>query len=391
MAASAESPADPSPASRAGSRTASRTWRLGRAALLAIVSLLAMEAALDLAALVAGDRLERGRDDAVLLASADVAVYGDSTPYGYHAGTSFPAELARSTGLRVVNRSRPALNSTQVADLMERELRDGSPPVLVVMAGVNDAWNLADVDPDLLGPLGAWRRWLPEPRLLRLLRIWTKAGSADEAVFGPKPRRGDWSRREETGRVLGREGVARITRRSIDRILALARRHGAEVVFVGYQAPGWNGSADAVGEILAADQPDRFVETRSAFAGRDAELIQEDAFHPNDEGQRLIAARLRDALGRRGLLDRVRPPVLPPASPRAGDASADRSAIACTGAPGRGSASPGRGRPGAGRGAVGLRRGNRPRSRLTCRLRHRSLARNRLRECLARRTQGAST
>ncbi|MFM7144125.1 MAG: SGNH/GDSL hydrolase family protein [Alphaproteobacteria bacterium] len=278
--------------------------RVARAAALVLASLVAMELALDLAGLVAGERLEQGRDAAVLLATADVAVYGDSTPYGYHAGTSFPAELARATGLRVVNRSRPALNSTQVADLMERELRDGSPPVLVVMAGVNDAWNLADVDPDLLGPLGAWRRWLPEPRLLRLFRIWTKAGSADEPVEGPKPRRGDWSRREETDRVLGREGVARITRRSIERILAVARRDGAEVVFVGYQAPGWNGSADAVGELLAAEQPDRFVEMRSAFAGRDADLLLDDAFHPNDEGQRLIARRLRDALGRRGLLGR---------------------------------------------------------------------------------------
>ncbi|MFM8411504.1 MAG: SGNH/GDSL hydrolase family protein [Alphaproteobacteria bacterium] len=278
--------------------------RVARAAALVLASLVAMELALDLAGLVAGERLEQGRDAAVLLATADVAVYGDSTPYGYHAGTSFPAELARSTGLRVVNRSRPALNSTQVADLMERELRDGSPPVLVVMAGVNDAWNLADVDPDLLGPLGAWRRWLPEPRLLRLFRIWTKAGSADEPVEGPKPRRGDWSRREETDRVLWREGVARITRRSIERILAVARRDGAEVVFVGYQAPGWNGSADAVGELLAAEQPDRFVEMRSAFAGRDGDLLLDDAFHPNDEGQRLIARRLRDALGRRGLLGR---------------------------------------------------------------------------------------
>jgi len=297
--------------------------RLVRAVLLVAASIVAMELALDAAALVAGERLERGRDAAALLASADVAVYGDSTPYGYHAGTSFPAEFARSTGLRVVNRSRPALNSTQVADMMERELRDGAPRLLVVMAGVNDAWNLADVAPDLLGPLGAWRRWIPEPRLLRLFRIWTKAGSADEPTDGPKPRRGDWSRREETGRVLGREGVARITRRSIDRILALARRHGAEVLFVGYQAPGWNGSADAVGEILTAEHPDRFVETRSVFAGRDAELIQDDAFHPTDEGQRLIAARLRDAVAQRGLLDRARPATLPRTSP---DPGAEQSA-----------------------------------------------------------------
>ena len=74
-----------------------------------------------------------------------------------------------------------------------------------------------------------------------MVRIWSKAGSADEPIDGPRPRRGDWSRRAETDRVLGREGVARITRRSIDRILALARRHGAEVLFVGYQAGGTRG------------------------------------------------------------------------------------------------------------------------------------------------------
>ena len=293
---------------------------LCRGLLLLAASLVAMELALHLAAQLAGERLESGRDDATLLATADLAVYGDSTPYGYHATTSFPAELAYATGLSVANRSRPALNSTQIAALMERELRDGSPRILVVMAGVNDAWNLADVDPDLLGPLGAWRRWLPEPRLWRMVRIWSKAGSADEPIDGPRPRRGDWSRRAETDRVLGREGVARITRRSIDRILALARRHGAEVLFVGYQAPGWNGSAEAVGELLAAEQSGRFVEVRSGFAGREAELIQADAFHPTDEGQRIIAARVRDALALRGLLDRPRtspPPASSPPAPAA--------------------------------------------------------------------------
>ena len=288
--------------SRQSDRPRSLPRRIARIAAVALVTLLVAELALRSAAWVAGDRIARLRDDPALLQDADVAVYGDSTPFGLGASTSFPRELAIATGEKVVNRSQPGINSSQTAVILREDLTRYRPRVIVVEAGVNDAWNLADVDPDLLGPLGAWRRYLPEPRLWRLARIWLTTGPGATAYDTMKPGRGDWKRRFETEAQLGPEEVAKITRRSFDRMIAAASANGAEILFLGYQAPGWHGSADAVSALLSREYPDRFIDLRSLFAGREAELILPDAIHPTDAGHRVIAERLRDELARRGLL-----------------------------------------------------------------------------------------
>lgn len=301
-----------------------------RLAGLVVVTVVALELALRAAALVAGGRLESRRDPATAIAGADLAVWGDSTPFGYRAGTSFPAEIARATGARVVNRSRPALNSTQVARVVAEDLREGAPRAMLVMVGVNDAWNLAGVEPEQPGLRGRLRALVAGSRLRRLLRIWwtTARSEGDLLLAESRPGRGAWDRREENGRRFGSGGIARITRRNLESIAALAHAAGSDVLFVGYQAPGWNGSADAVDALLAREMPGRFVPTRDLFVGRERDLLLDDAFHPNDEGQRLIAARVAQALAARGWRPSAAPPPAPSsapaeeARPRAADAAA---------------------------------------------------------------------
>jgi lysophospholipase L1-like esterase len=81
------------------------------------------------------------------------------------------------------------------------------------------------------------------------------------------------------------------------------RARGAEVLFLGYQAEGYNHVADLAEEVLRADHPDRTVHLRDLFL-KDGErwMIQPDNFHPTDEGQRAIAARVVDELSARGWL-----------------------------------------------------------------------------------------
>ena len=272
------------------------------AAAVAVATLVAAELALRAAALVAGERIERLRDDPALVADADVAVYGDSTPFGLGANTSFPAELARATGLRVVNRSRPALNSSQTLLVMRDDLERFRPRLVVVMTGVNDVWNRADLDPDLLPPEEArWRR-LPELRLLRLARIWLRAGPGASAFESVEPDRRGWREREPApARRFDADAIAATTGVVLARIVELARAKGIDLLFLGYQAPGWNGSADAVDELLARDHGDRTVALRPLFEGEGAKMILPDAFHPTDEGHRRISERLRDELETRGL------------------------------------------------------------------------------------------
>ncbi|HYC21593.1 MAG TPA: GDSL-type esterase/lipase family protein [Candidatus Bathyarchaeia archaeon] len=276
--------------------------RIARAGAIVVASFLAAELALRAAALVAGERIDRLRPDASLLADADVAVYGDSTPFGLGAATSFPTELARLTGLKVVNRSRPGINSSQTYLILRDDLERYAPRIVLVMTGVNDVWNLADVDAELLGPLGFWRQHLPELRLVRMARIWWTAGRGASAFETVKPEAHAWGRRDETARQLPSDGARRITRANLEKIVALTRAKGAKLLFLGYQAGGWNGSATRVDGLLAEHYADRFIELASLFAGDGGSLLQADGFHPTDEGQRRIAERIEGELVKRGLI-----------------------------------------------------------------------------------------
>ena len=276
--------------------------RIARAGAIVVASFLAAELALRAAALVAGERIDRLRPDASLLADADVAVYGDSTPFGLGAATSFPTELARLTGLKVVNRSRPGINSSQTYLILRDDLERYAPRIVLVMTGVNDVWNLADVDAELLGPLGFWRQHLPDLRLVRMARIWWTAGRGASAFETVKPEAHAWGRRDETARQLPSDGARRITRANLEKIVALTRAKGAKLLFLGYQAGGWNGSATRVDGLLAEHYADRFIELASLFAGDGGSLLQADGFHPTDEGQRRIAERIEGELVKRGLI-----------------------------------------------------------------------------------------
>jgi lysophospholipase L1-like esterase len=276
--------------------------RIARAGALVVASFLAAELALRAAALVAGERIDRLRPDASLLADADIAVYGDSTPFGLGAATSFPTELARLTGLKVVNRSRPGINSSQTYLILRDDLERYAPRIVLVMTGVNDVWNLADVDAQLLGPLGFWRQHLPELRLVRMARIWWTAGRGASAFETVKPEAHAWGRRDETARQLPSDGARRITRANLEKIVVLTRAKGAKLLFLGYQAGGWNGSATRVDGLLAEHYADRFIDLASLFAGDGGSLLQADGFHPTDEGQRRIAERIESELVKRGLI-----------------------------------------------------------------------------------------
>jgi len=276
--------------------------RIARAGAIVVASFLAAELALRAAALVAGERIDRLRPDASLLADADVAVYGDSTPFGLGAATSFPTELARLTGLKVVNRSRPGINSSQTYLILRDDLERYTPRIVLVMTGVNDVWNLADVDAELLGPLGFWRQHLPELRLVRMARIWWTAGRGASAFETVKPEAHAWGRRDETARRLPSDRARRITRANLEKIVGLTRAKGATLLFLGYQAGGWNGSATRVDALLAEHYAGRFIELASLFAGDGGSLLQVDGFHPTDEGQRRIAERIEGELVKRGLI-----------------------------------------------------------------------------------------
>jgi len=276
-------------------------WRsVARAALLGLLALSVALAALELSLEVASRWLgSRRAGDRGALAAATIVVYGDSTPYGLGNDVSFPVEVSRRIGVPVANRSWPGLNSTQVARILAEDLQSISPRVVIVMAGVNDGWNLEDVDPSLLGESARWYQSLPRLRTLRLLAIGLEAGLGENEYEAAVAR--GWNRREETARLLKTDAIRRILTTSYRRMDEAARARGAEILFLGYQAEGYNHVGDLAEEVLRADHPDRTVHLRDLFV-KDGErtMIQPDQFHPTDAGQLAIASRLVDELRKRG-------------------------------------------------------------------------------------------
>lgn len=264
-------------------------WRrLGRGALLVLLAVALagalLEGALQLAARLV---VSRRADDEAALVTTPLVVYGDSTPYGLGNELRFSDEIARQANVAVANRSWPGLNSTQVARIVHDDLASASPRVLIVMAGVNDGWNIEDVPSALLGNAAGWRQKLPRLRVLRLIGLGV----------------GGWSRREETARLLPSEGIRRIQSASYRSIMADARAKNAEVLFLGYQAEGYNHVGDLAEEVLRAEHGDRLVSLRDLFmVDGERRMIQADQFHPTDDGQRAIAARVLEALRARGWL-----------------------------------------------------------------------------------------
>jgi lysophospholipase L1-like esterase len=285
------------------------TGVLRKAARWAIVVLLgatlagvALEGALQVAA-----RLTRSRrgEEAAALARAPIVVYGDSTPFGLGTAVPFPAEIERRLSMPVANRSWPGLNSTQVARIFHQDVELATPRVVLVMAGVNDGWNLEDVPGHLLGDAARWYQHLPRLRILRLLTIGIEAGlgrNEFESAMGI-----GWERRDETAGLLGTDALRRILARSYRSIRADANARDAEVLFIGYQAEGYNYVGDLAEEVLRAEHPDRFVPLRDLFwKNGERRMIQPDNFHPTDEGQRAIASRLIEELDARGWLATAR-------------------------------------------------------------------------------------
>lgn len=280
-----------------------RATRFALVALLGLVlAIAALEAALQVAARLTTPRRPA---DAAALATAPIVVFGDSTPFGLGNSAPFPVEIERRTSIPIANRSWPGLNSTQVARILHEELASASPSVVLVMAGVNDGWNLEDVPAGLLGNAAQWHHLLPRLRVVRFLTIGIEAGLGRDEFDSASDT--GWSRRDETARLLRTEDLRRILTGSYRQIRADAEARNAEVLFLGYQAEGYNHVGDVAEEVLRTEHPDRFVPLRDLFwQDGQRRMIQPDNFHPTDEGQRAIAARVLSELDARGWLERAR-------------------------------------------------------------------------------------
>jgi lysophospholipase L1-like esterase len=247
---------------------------------------------------------------------------GDSNTYGLHVPQwSWPDQLLARLQPRfrgpvaVVNRGVPAHSAAQVAAALPQDLRDVRPDVVIVLAGLNDAWNTGDDG----GP-----GWLSRLRLVRLARVLlsgvTSTGAAtstgsfevrSDAAGQLVVDRGDGERRVNVAQIgtpppADAELSERVTH-GLRQCLEACRDFGAQPLLMTYaENGGTHAVVSAAARKLAASEGVTLIDQEpvfaAAFAREGHEALMFNDHHPNVRGYALMAATVDAALQAAGLV-----------------------------------------------------------------------------------------
>ncbi|MGQ0552034.1 MAG: SGNH/GDSL hydrolase family protein [Planctomycetota bacterium] len=262
---------------------------------------------------------------------------GDSNTYGLHvpASYSYPgqlqARLARRypAGVSVSNRGVPGQNTAQVAANLAQDLAEARPHVLLVLAGINNAWSTTG---EQRGLAGFWEGL----RLVRLARVLGAGVTtaqpfqvSTDATGAITVDRGGGAERVNTNAssaLRSGEELAASVESGLRQIVALAVDHGARPVLMTY--PEFQGdygvvnaairsTAQALGVPLI-DHERGFAEH---FAREGYSTLMFNDHHLNLAGYALMARDLEGALSETGLLPAARTAALGPTGPTTPSAS----------------------------------------------------------------------
>ncbi|MBM3984419.1 MAG: hypothetical protein FJ296_01820 [Planctomycetes bacterium] len=293
--------------------SAPRRRRWPRRLLGLLLALLLVELALQAAAPLVQAAMLRRPATPSPDAPLTILCVGDSNTYGLHVPQwSYPAQLEarlrpRFSGpVAVVNRGVPGQSAAQVAQALPADLRATRPDLVLLLAGLNDAWNpgtAAGGLPELLGRL----------RLVRLTRVLL-SGVASPGSFALRTDaqgeivvdRGAGAQRvnvTEGGPAAPADvaGLQARVRAGLVRALELCRDFGAEPVLMSYaENGGTHALVSAVARELAAERGLLFVDHErafaTAFAAEGHEALMFNEHHPNARGYALMARGVDEAL-----------------------------------------------------------------------------------------------
>jgi lysophospholipase L1-like esterase len=264
----------------------------------------------------------------------DAAAYrilciGDSSTYGLGSSDrerqSYPSQLQRilssanASRVQVVNLGLPGINSSQALDVLESNLERYRPNLVIACAGVNDPWNMTGSHLLTHYRAGFFRKielraryWIENLRIYRFVKLCLRGRKRRfdaETVASNDELMPD--RREQ------RAALALELKENLGAMRLAAEEHGASIVFLEYHSDGWSNPEIEIHRIYRELQLS-FVPLHDYFRELDRQgrpIRSEDAWHPNDEGYRLLAERVSNYLD--GKL-----PIRAPRFPEAEDATA---------------------------------------------------------------------
>jgi lysophospholipase L1-like esterase len=304
-----------------------KSRRIGRGLLLLAVSLVLVVVGAEVVLRVLGHQYQQRHwqrvtaEHAASRARATVLALGESTTAGLWLPfeQSYPKQLeARlrahygSDRISVVVPPHLGQNTSQMVARMPFYLSTFRPDVVVIMAGVNNAWSLVESDlprflpeSDWRTPLFRWRRWLDDVKVLRLASLVWSASRERLSRFGHElggaPRFTEWPPKAGLLGAVDSNGepILQLWRHDVGTMIDLAHRAGATVILMTY--PNYDTPPLAEFRAMARAKGVRLVDNHHAFRP----LVTPDVIstyfladyrHPSAKGYAIVAEHALQAI-----------------------------------------------------------------------------------------------
>jgi lysophospholipase L1-like esterase len=271
---------------------------------------------------------DAGLSHGVAEGGVTILTMGESTTGGLwlkDRKDSYPLQLQRllrahyqTDRVRVLNPPHTGQNTSQMVARFDEYLAAFRPAVVIIMAGVNNGWSLAESNLGEFMPGGSWRthvfrirRWADDIKTLRLIRL-AISGTGEmwrsmQLDLSGGPRYTQWPPpNNPLVEGIGSEPFVQLWRSDVGQMIEKTQAAGAGLVLMTY--PNYDVPVLSEFEAMAASWSVPLVENHKSFEtleeqGHLDEYFFDDMRHPNAKGYAIVAENAFRAVLATGVLD----------------------------------------------------------------------------------------
>jgi len=264
------------------------------------------------------------------VAESDVTILtmGESTTGGLwleDRQDSYPLQLQsllrahyQKDRIRVLMPPHIGQNTSQMVARFDAYLAAFRPALIIVMAGVNNGWSLAESNLGEFMPSGSWRthafrfrRWADDIKTFRLMRL-AISGTGEiwrsmQLDLSGRPRYTQWPPpNDPLVEGIGSDPFVQLWRSDVGQMIEKTQAAGAGVVLMTY--PNYDFPVASEFQMMAANWSVPLVENHKSFETLEEEGHFEDYFfddmrHPNAKGYAIVAENAFRAVLATGVID----------------------------------------------------------------------------------------
>lgn len=260
-------------------------------------------------------------EDIVILAIGESTTAGLWVPRKH----SYPKQLERLLRahykidrIHVVIPPHIGQNTSQVLQHFDIYIEKYHPALVIIMAGVNNKWSLAQSNLGKFMPSGRWktlcfriRRWSDNIKVVRLFRLLFPSSHEKQNTFRDemegRPRYTAWPPKSDPlVQGIGPEPFLRLWRFDVGKMIEASKATGTDVILMTY--PNYDDPPISEFYAMSKKWSIPLVENHKSFTpfieeGKGEKVFCSDFHHPNAKGYAIVADNVFDCIVRMGTLD----------------------------------------------------------------------------------------